>query len=297
MDYHTLKQYIEKDMQMTHMYQPLMLMTILESGTGAASARDVARSFVSRDPEYLDYYTRIVKRWPQKTLRNHNIIEYDRGTKLYSIPFDTAITGRQRSRLIKLCHDRFQQFVRKDPAIWRNSKTVGRITKNKRYDVMSKSKGVCAACGRASTKAELDVDHIVPTSWGGTNNLDNLQALCRQCNREKRDRDDTNFLLWHKQLQFARNPKCRICCSYHASKGKNGLAFSIMNKKEYLVSPIRHVTSYADMIPPERQLCMDLVHKTMRVLKTRSPDAEFSMYGLDTPEHYHIRIVRQTRRA
>jgi 5-methylcytosine-specific restriction endonuclease McrA len=32
---------------------------------------------------------------------------------------------------------------------------------------------------------ELDVDHIVPRSRGGTDNIENLQTLCRNCHRRK----------------------------------------------------------------------------------------------------------------
>ena len=39
----------------------------------------------------------------------------------------------------------------------------------------------------------LEVDHIVPRSRGGTDDPDNLQALCYRCNAMKRDRDDTDF--------------------------------------------------------------------------------------------------------
>ncbi|MGI9446309.1 MAG: HNH endonuclease [Pirellulales bacterium] len=39
----------------------------------------------------------------------------------------------------------------------------------------------------------LHVDHITPRSKGGSNDLDNLQALCRACHLGKGNRDDTDF--------------------------------------------------------------------------------------------------------
>jgi 5-methylcytosine-specific restriction endonuclease McrA len=49
--------------------------------------------------------------------------------------------------------------------------------------------GRCAMCGRtpAEHNVVLQVDHKMPQSWGGTNDLDNLQALCEECNRGKKD--------------------------------------------------------------------------------------------------------------
>lgn len=43
----------------------------------------------------------------------------------------------------------------------------------------------CVFCGSA---ADLTIDHIVPVSKGGANNLENLCALCWPCNNQKRAR-------------------------------------------------------------------------------------------------------------
>lgn len=47
----------------------------------------------------------------------------------------------------------------------------------------------CAQCGRTPLDdgVKLVVDHKVPQSWGGGNELENLQPLCEQCNHGKRD--------------------------------------------------------------------------------------------------------------
>ena len=41
-------------------------------------------------------------------------------------------------------------------------------------------------CQQCKDAKELELDHIVPVSKGGTNALSNLQLLCQACNREKR---------------------------------------------------------------------------------------------------------------
>ncbi len=43
----------------------------------------------------------------------------------------------------------------------------------------------CSHCGKSFRKEDLDVDHIIPQSEGGGNEIRNLQALCKHCNRSK----------------------------------------------------------------------------------------------------------------
>ena len=40
----------------------------------------------------------------------------------------------------------------------------------------------CALCG-ADLECECDIDHIVPFSAGGSTTLQNLQALCKHCQK------------------------------------------------------------------------------------------------------------------
>jgi ATP adenylyltransferase len=51
----------------------------------------------------------------------------------------------------------------------------------------------CALCGATSAEGRIEVDHIIPRSKGGTNDISNLQALCDECNRGKSNTDATDF--------------------------------------------------------------------------------------------------------
>jgi hypothetical protein len=52
-----------------------------------------------------------------------------------------------------------------------------------RYLILKRDTYRCQICNRAGV--ELEVDHIVPVSQGGSDNVDNLQTACRDCNRGK----------------------------------------------------------------------------------------------------------------
>lgn len=54
-----------------------------------------------------------------------------------------------------------------------------------RAAVFKRDNYTCKSCGR---KDNLTVDHIVQLSCGGTNNLENLQTLCKYCHEEKDNR-------------------------------------------------------------------------------------------------------------
>ena len=51
-----LKTFIDEEMQMSHIYQPVMLIEILRNG-GKASVEQIARAILERDPTQIEYYS------------------------------------------------------------------------------------------------------------------------------------------------------------------------------------------------------------------------------------------------
>lgn len=45
----------------------------------------------------------------------------------------------------------------------------------------------CVRCGKRLRKGDIDIDHIIPQSYGGSDDISNLQCMCRHCNRSKQD--------------------------------------------------------------------------------------------------------------
>jgi 5-methylcytosine-specific restriction endonuclease McrA len=54
-----------------------------------------------------------------------------------------------------------------------------------RVSVLHRDSYKCVFCGRSAKTVQLEVDHIVPFSKGGSNDSSNLQTLCFDCNRRK----------------------------------------------------------------------------------------------------------------
>lgn len=63
-----------------------------------------------------------------------------------------------------------------------------RIPRGLRHEVFKRDNYTCVECGaRKEDGATLHVDHKIPVSKGGTDELDNLQTLCSKCNLNKSD--------------------------------------------------------------------------------------------------------------
>lgn len=62
------------------------------------------------------------------------------------------------------------------------------LSVNKKLKVLKRDRYTCKNCGESpaiNPNIELEIDHINPFSLGGTDNIENLQVLCKSCNRIK----------------------------------------------------------------------------------------------------------------
>ncbi|MDM3849949.1 MAG: HNH endonuclease [Aphanizomenon gracile PMC627.10] len=54
-----------------------------------------------------------------------------------------------------------------------------------RFAVLQRDNHQCVSCGKSPPVVTLEVDHVIPFSKGGNNDINNLQTLCFKCNRGK----------------------------------------------------------------------------------------------------------------
>lgn len=59
------------------------------------------------------------------------------------------------------------------------------LSKKLRFEVFKRDSFTCVYCGRSAPDVVLHVDHIVPVSKGGTDDLTNLVTSCADCNLGK----------------------------------------------------------------------------------------------------------------
>ena len=66
------------------------------------------------------------------------------------------------------------------------------LSKKVRFEVFKRDSFKCQYCGRSAPDVVLEVDHIIPVSKGGDNDISNLITSCFDCNRGKRDKKLTD---------------------------------------------------------------------------------------------------------
>lgn len=59
------------------------------------------------------------------------------------------------------------------------------ISKRLRFEVLKRDNFTCQYCSAKPPRVPLEIDHIVPVSKGGRNDIDNLITACFDCNRGK----------------------------------------------------------------------------------------------------------------
>ncbi len=68
-------------------------------------------------------------------------------------------------------------------------RTEGRPWEASRNETYYRAWGRCNQCRKPITMGEMECDHIVPIARGGSDSMENLQALCVTCHKAKTKRE------------------------------------------------------------------------------------------------------------
>lgn len=182
--YEVLRDFLLHRMRMSHVYQPVMLKTLIENG--GATVREIAAAFLALDESQLEYYEHVTKTMPGRVLARHGLVrkEHDR----YTLTVDLEdVTEDERRELMEICEQAVADYLRKrgERLYDHRRQAAGQISGSDRYEVLKRAGGRCELCGVSMEERRLEVDHIIPRSLGGSDDPSNLQALCWLCNATK----------------------------------------------------------------------------------------------------------------
>jgi ATP adenylyltransferase len=214
MTYDQLVDFVQHRMRMSHIYQPVMLLTLLQHH-GDCSETDIAKAISTHDPTQTEYYEAITRNMVGRVLARHGIVkrEGERYNLLWARPF----SKEQYAELQRLLKEKLDQYVAKrGERIWQHrTLALGDISGTIKYEVLKRASTRCELCGISNSERALEVDHIVPRNHGGSDDLANLQALCYSCNAMKRDRDATDFRALRESYGH-RETACPFCARQKA---------------------------------------------------------------------------------
>lgn len=83
------------------------------------------------------------------------------------------------------CADKDYRSWQKNLWSTRKKKAVGNHSYQEWEELKKQHKFTCLHCKKKEPEIKLSEDHITPLSRGGSDNIENIQPLCRSCNCKK----------------------------------------------------------------------------------------------------------------
>ena len=184
--YIEIKDFIQNRMRMSHVYQPVMLSKLLQKN-GKADSSEIAAALLNKDQSRIDYYQHIVNGMVGKVLRRHDLVTKLPRRSEYFLKGYSELNGEEIQQLVALCEQKLKDFENKrgDSVCEHRSRNRKIISGTVRYSVLKRANYRCELCGIKADNKALEVDHIVPKSLGGADDLTSYQALCYSCNASK----------------------------------------------------------------------------------------------------------------
>lgn len=108
---------------------------------------------------------------------------------IVALAFKLIAQEKEEERLEQQNKIIYQQTQQNQPTP-QTTQRVRRVSPSTRVKVFERDNYTCQMCGRSHHHdgVKLEVDHKIPVSRGGSDNISNLQTLCFECNRGKSDK-------------------------------------------------------------------------------------------------------------
>jgi diadenosine tetraphosphate (Ap4A) HIT family hydrolase len=301
-----LKEFISKNMRMSQIYQPVMLIELLRSG-GKADIPQIAEAILKRDPTQIEYYSEVVKNMVGKVLTNSRGIT-ERISNSYHLHGFEELSSAQIEELIQICEAKIEKFENdRGDQVWNHRRRGHRpISGSIRYEVLKRAAFRCELCGISAEVKNLEVDHINPRSLGGSDSIVNFQALCYSCNAAKRNTDSTDFRD-NRTLYDHRVKNCLFCEIQTIERqriiAENELAYAIrdgfpVTEGHTLIIPKRHVKDYFSLKQSELNSINQLIRQQKLLLEDNDSKIDGFNIGINNGEaagqtifHCHIHLI------
>ncbi len=280
---------------MSGVYQPVIIKHLI-MGDGNAKLEEIAKELATLDQEAVEDYVQKLKVHPKNVLKKHGIAEIHKD--VYQLLMEI---GDTKEALLKICEQKILEFVEQrglipgKPSGW-GSKRVKLLTDHP----------FCRLCGARPTKdneVELDIDHIEPASLGGSDEIENLQVLCAQCNRAK-----GNQFLEAAEVVHAKHLDIKqecVFCTLSSERIKCSDDYILViddgfpvSKGHTLILPVRHIPSALQLHDVETISIFRKAQEICKLIQADDPSVLGFNMGFNvgrtagqTVDHCHFHII------
>ena len=277
MNYEELIDFITNHMPLGHLDEPRLIDALLDKG-GIATVGQIAQAYLDQDDGQRRHCENRIRQMPMPALNRIQVVTREGEWVKLNAP---RLTSHQTSQLRMLCEQSMREFTQDfGHNLWDYQMGAPDPVPNSvRYRVLTLAGRRCALCGMSAEQTDLLVNHIIPRSRGGSNELKNLQALCATCHQGKKIKDGQEV----SDISLAYDPECKFCwqrprwpVETHGSVWAHRDGHPV-SEGHHLVIPVRHTAELFTMSVRERRDADTLI----RLLRSKLLREDDSIEGFN----------------